>query len=199
MSFDPSDAAPQLSLAGFEPAQPSDRLFFAVMPDAASALRIAELAQRLRTDLNLRGQPRPTAHFHITLHHLGDYVGLPANELAQAKAAAAGIAQPGFDVVFDHVASFNAKRNLPLVLRGQEHALAGLIQLQQALGQRMAACGLGRRVEKLFVPHVTLLYDDRAISAQAIEPLRWRVGELLLVHSLLGRTEHRVLGRWRLP
>jgi len=199
MSADPSTAAPQLSLAGFEPAQPSDRLFFAVMPDAATAQRIAALAQRLRGELGLRGQPRPTAHFHITLHHLGDYVGLPADVLAQARAAAAGVAQAGFDVIFDHVASFNAKRKLPLVLRGQEPALAELVQLQQALGQRMATCGLGRRVEKLFVPHLTLLYDDRSIAPQVIEPLRWRVDELLLVHSLLGRTEHRVLGRWPLP
>ncbi|MET0332016.1 MAG: 2'-5' RNA ligase family protein [Dyella sp.] len=199
MSFDPSATAAQLSLAGFEAPQPTDRLFFAVMPDATTAAQIVELAQHLRTSLNLRGRVRPTSHFHVTLHHLGDYVGLPANELAQARAAAAGIAVHGFEVVFDHVVSFKAKRNLPLVLRGQDRELAALIQLQQTLGQRMAACGLGRRVEQSFLPHLTLLYDDRAVDAQPIEPLRWRVDELLLVHSLLGRTEHRVLGRWPLP
>lgn len=62
----------------------------------------------------------------------------------------------------------------------------------------MTATGLGRWVERNFTPHVTLLYDDRSVAPQAIEPIAWTVREFVLVHSLLGRTEHRILGRWSL-
>jgi 2'-5' RNA ligase len=59
------------------------------------------------------------------------------------------------------------------------------------------AAGLGRR-ERAFVPHVTLLYDARNVTVQPVDPLGWTVREFVLVHSLLGQTRYRVLGRWTL-
>ncbi len=47
-------------------------------------------------------------------------------------------------------------------------------------------------------PHVTMLYDRRLVAEQTIEPVRWTVGGFTLIHSLLGRTEHIPLGRWAL-
>jgi 2'-5' RNA ligase len=36
------------------------------------------------------------------------------------------------------------------------------------------------------------------VPEQKIEPVEWTVREIVLVHSLLGRTEHRPLARWTL-
>lgn len=153
---------------------------------------------QLRGQHALRGQPLQTDRLHVTLHHLGDYAGLPADVLAAANAAAGGVAAGAFDVAFDSVASFPARgRAAPFVLRGGE-ALVPLHTFQRLLGERMAGCGLARLVERRFTPHVTLLYDRCNVATQAVQPIVWRVRGFALVHSLLGRTEHRVLGRWDL-
>lgn len=189
----------QMSLTGFDPppARPTDRLFFAVRPSPEACAQMVALTTRLRAVHGLKGTPIKSERLHSTLHHLGDHVGVPQTLVDQAHAAAAGLALPAFDVVFDRVASFARPRNQPLVLRGGA-GLDGIVALQQALGVAMARAGLGRRVEVHFTPHVTLLYDDKRVAEQAIEPIRWKVGELVLVHSLLGQTVHRTLASWPL-
>lgn len=192
-------AASQMSLLGMAPEVPTDRLFFAVMPPPKVAEAIEQQALALRASLGLKGRLRPTSHFHVTLHHLGDWAGLPPDLLAQAQRAGAATQARRVPVAFDRAGSFDNKaRNRPFVLRGAGEGVAGLHRLQQALALQMAASGLNRAVEHQFEPHVTLLYDDALVPLQPIEPVCWLVQELVLVHSLLGQTEHRVLGRWRL-
>lgn len=187
----------QTSLGGFAAPHPTDRLFFAVMPPPAVAGQVAALAGELSGRLGLKGRPRPTTHLHVTLQHLGDFAGLPQQLVEGACAAAAGVAMPSFDVRFDRVGSFAGRPGKhPFVLLGAS-AANGLAGLHAGLGARLAATGLGKR-ERAFVPHVTLLYDARNVPAQPIEPLGWAVREFLLIHSLLGQTEYRVLGRWPL-
>ena len=188
----------QPSLAGFNAAlRPTDRLFFAIYPDLDAAARIAKLAQRLRGEHGLRSTPLATEHFPITLHHLGDYVGLPQNIVAAASEAAAAVAMPPFEVAFDRAASFDRPRNRPFVLRGGD-GLAALTAFQQALGTATKKAGLGRLTESRFTPHVTLLYDDRRVAEQAVETVGWTAHEFVLVDSLLGRTRHVPLARWPL-
>jgi 2'-5' RNA ligase len=195
---DRASEAGQMGFGGFEPPQPTDRLFFAVFPDTATAARIAGIAQVLRSQHGLRGKPLHTDRFHVTLHHLGDYAGLPGDLVARAEQAAMRVDLPAFDVAFDSASSFSRQpRNRPFVLRG-DAGVASLQELQSALGKDMAAGGMGRLVEHKFTPHVTLLYDDRAVAPQPIEPIVWTVREFVLVRSLLGKTEHLILGRWSL-
>ena len=187
----------QTDLLGFAAPHPTDRLFFAVVPPPDVAGRIASLADQLRVRLGLRGRPRPTAHLHVTLQHLGDFAGLPQQRVESARAAAAGVTLAPLEARFDRAGSFAGRTGKhPYVLLGADGA-TGLAALHAELGARLAAAGLGRR-ERAFVPHVTLLYDARTIAAQPVEPLGWPVHEFLLIHSLLGRTEYRVLGRWPL-
>ncbi|MGN2252376.1 RNA 2',3'-cyclic phosphodiesterase [Frateuria sp. GZRe12] len=187
----------QSSLGGFAAPHPTDRLFFAVMPPPAVAERVASLAGELRQQLRLRGRPRPTGHLHVTLHHLGDFAGLPQQRVDEACAAAASVELSSFEAHFDRVASFRGRAGKhPFVLLGADRA-TGLAGLYANLGTRLAAAGLARR-EPAFVPHVTLLYDALTIAPQPIEPFEWTVQEFVLIHSLLGRTEYRVLGRWPL-
>lgn len=191
----------QSSLPGFDalPQQPTDRLFFAIFPDANASARIAALALQLRGEHELRGRPLARERFHVTLHHLGDYVGVPPDVVAMAdKAAAAVTTMAPFEVAFDRAASFSsAPRNRPFVLRGGD-GVAALTEFQQALGIAMKKAGLGRWAKPAYTPHVTLLYDDRCVVEQAVEPINWTAREFVLVHSLLGQTRHVALLRWPL-
>jgi 2'-5' RNA ligase len=194
-----SAPASQPALGGLGEASPSDRLFFAVFPDAAAAARIAGLAASLRATHGLHGRPVREDRLHVTLFHLGDYRGLPPGLVDEAMQAAGKVRVPPFEAVFDGASSFAARaRNRPFVLRGGDAGTAGIERLHAALGERLGATRLARWARPAFVPHVTLLYDDRAVDPQAIEPVAWTVREFVLVHSLVGRTEHRVLARWPL-
>lgn len=186
----------QMGLPGFDPPTPTDRLMFLLYPDPATAERIAAEARRLRGALGLRGQPLLTDRFHVTLHHLGDYVGLPNDVVAKGKMAGGTLAHAPFDVVFDHAVSFaNRPGNNPFTLQGGE-GVQPLIAFQKALGLKMA--GVALKPDKQFVPHITLLYDSQVIPAQAIDPIRWTVDRFVLVQSKLGQTQHIVLRSWDL-
>jgi RNA 2',3'-cyclic 3'-phosphodiesterase len=194
----------QPSLPGFEaaPQRPTDRLFFAIFPDADAAARIAQLALQLRAEHGLHGTPLKPERFHVTLHHLGDYAGLQPGIVAMASQAAAGVARqpfgPGFELLFDHAASFcSTPRNRPFVLRGGD-GLAAVMAFQQALGIEMTKAGLGRWAKPAYTPHVTLLYDDRCVAEQTVEAIGWTAHEFVLVHSLIGQSRHVPLARWPL-
>jgi RNA 2',3'-cyclic 3'-phosphodiesterase len=188
----------QLSLMGFDPAPtPTDRLFLGIFPDPHTATSIGLLAQHLCDDHRLRGKPLAAHRLHVTLHHLGDYVGLRQDIVDLAVNAATGIESPSFDVVFDRVMSFKRRRNAPLVLCGGD-GVAALESFQRDLGNAIHKVGLGTKAQQRFKPHVTLLYDDQSVVEHAVEPIGWTAHEFVLVHSLLGQTRHIPLARWKL-
>jgi 2'-5' RNA ligase len=187
----------QFALPGLD-APPTDRLFFGVYPPEPVAERIGVLAQSQRAEHGLIGRPHATERFHITLVHLGDFAGLPKDMIAKAEAAAASLKLRPFEVSFDRAASFSGKsRNRPYVLQGDEGVVA-VKAMRQALVTALAETGLGKWANSPFTPHVTLLYDDRAVPEQPIEPIGWTAGEFVLVHSLLGKTQHIPLNTWAL-
>jgi 2'-5' RNA ligase len=176
----------------------TDRLFFAIYPDAVSAVRIARLAQDLRMAHGLNGSPFEKEHFHVTLNFLGDFPGVPHDVVAMATKAAATVAMTPFEIAFDRVASFGGRPGgRPLVLRGGED-VAAVKLFQRALGVSLKKTGLPAKEARQCIPHLTLLYDDRNIDEQAVETIRWTVREFVLVHSLLGRSRHTPLARWQL-
>lgn len=186
----------QMGLPGFDPPTPTDRLMFLLYPDAQTAEQIAREARRLKNALGLRGQPLLTDRFHITLHHLGDYVGLPNDMVAKGKMAGGALSAAPFEVVFDNAVSFaNRPGNNPFTLQGGE-GVAALIDFQKALGLKMAGAAL--KPDKQFLPHITLLYDGQVVPEQAIEPIRWTVDRFVMVQSKLGQTQHIVLAEWAL-
>ena len=67
-----------------------------------------------------------------------------------------------------------------------------------ALSVQLREVGLGRFTTAAFEPHVTLAYDARTIAPHEVAPIVWRAREFVLVHSLLGKTQHMTLGRWAL-
>jgi 2'-5' RNA ligase len=186
----------QLSLAGFGAAPAlTDRLFFAILPDMDAAERIAQLARHLRSEHGLKGRPLATERFHVTLHHVGDYTGLPQGIVDTAVKAAATVEMASFEVAFDRAASFFGRTgNRPFVLRGGD-GVAALAAFHDVLGTAMRKAGLGGKANPHYTPHVTLLYDDRCIAEQPVDAVSWAVHEFVLVRSLLGQTRHVPLAR----
>ena len=179
--------------AGLVPARArppaTDRLFFAVLPDAETAAQIAENAARWRADHGLRGKPLKAEHLHVTLCHVGDYYVPPTPELmGELAERAATVVMPAFRAEFDHVVSF---KNGAFVLTGDESTI-GLEILQQRLSDALDPTP---RPARRFTPHLTLLRDGRHIAEQAVERIGWTAREVVLVHSLLGQTTHRHVAR----
>ena len=189
----------QLSLDGFSAdPKPTDRLFIGIFPPAPVSARISCSAEELRLRHGLTGKPLAPERFHVTLFHLGDYVGLPEGLTRSAVEAAASVTAAPFEVGFDFVESFSTKTpKLPLVLRSST-AIERLMDFQAQLGHALRKVGLGRYVGPQFTPHVTLLYDAKSVAREPVEPVTWTVNEFVLVHSLLGRSRHVHFGRWSL-
>jgi 2'-5' RNA ligase len=57
---------------------------------------------------------------------------------------------------------------------------------------------LASRPNSKFVPHVTLLYDKQILAPMPIDPVIWRVEEMVLVRSEVGVTKYERPGRWKL-
>jgi RNA 2',3'-cyclic 3'-phosphodiesterase len=170
----------------------TDRLFLAVVPDTATAGRIAETVRHLRISHGLAGKPLRPEHLHVTLHHIADAQSAPPAGLIEIlKERVGAVPMPPFRVAFDRAESF---RNGALVLRGDDGTI-GLDILQQRLDD--ALDGQPRKARP-FTPHITLLRDNYRVPVQHIGPIEWTVREVVLVHSLLGRTTHRHLARWSL-
>jgi 2'-5' RNA ligase len=193
----------QLWLPGLEaPPIPTDGLFFAVFPDTNTAASISKLAQQLCGETRSKSKPLAANRLHVTLLHLGNFAGgLPPARVEAAMNAAASIRMAPFSVEFDRAVSFALKpRPGPLVLAGGE-GVVGLQALHDALGLALQTAGFGDRAASSnapYTPHVTLAYGMPWVATRAIEAVSWNVRELVLVHSLLGRTRHVALARWRL-
>jgi 2'-5' RNA ligase len=156
------------------------------------------MATRLADECRLRGRPLAAHRLHVTLHPFGEFAGLPAALIAQARFAAARVADgSAFDVVFDRVESFERApgREMPLVLLG-DRGLDALLAFHVRLGAALVDAGLAAFVQRQFRPHMTLMYDRTRLCARPIEPLRVAATGFKLIHSLRGRTMHRVLDSW---
>ena len=63
----------------------TDSLFFAIYPDAAAAGCIARLAQRVQAEHGVKAKPVAMERFHVTLHHLGAFAGMPEDVVGTAS------------------------------------------------------------------------------------------------------------------
>jgi RNA 2',3'-cyclic 3'-phosphodiesterase len=188
----------QSSLPGFAPAEPTDRLFLAIFPDRETAAQLAALAASQCAHHGLRGRPLAAERFHVTLFHLGDSAGLRQDVVEAASKAASRVQAAPFELAFDRVASFAGRRDkLPFVLKADD-GNAALRRFHAELASRLRESGLGHFTSGNFEPHVTLAYDARMVTPEAVAPVRWRADEFVLIHSLLGKTRHVPLARWAL-
>ncbi|MEO8999497.1 MAG: 2'-5' RNA ligase family protein [Rhodanobacter sp.] len=190
---------PQLDLLGDAHARPAEvhRLFLALIPDESVRIRLAAVADALKLQCpELRARRVNPARYHATLHFLGDHAMLRPDIVAAAKAAAGSIRMPAFEWLLDHAAGFHG-RQPPCVLRCSVIP-EPLQQLWQDLRRALLLAGQGGHLERTFTPHVTLAYSHTLLQPTAIEPVSWRVGELALIHGVVGQPQQQVLARWSL-
>lgn len=175
-----------------------ERVFFASLPDDATARRIHALAEEQKQQHGFGGTLILPEHLHVTLFHLGDWIKLPEDIVALAATAAAQVNAKSFDVAFNRVESFRNRTGIfPFALTGAAEPWRAL---RTALGAALKRTGLGGAVHEIddFKPHVTLLRDKERAKPMSVDPIVWRVTDFVLIHSVLGKTTHNHLGRWPL-
>lgn len=168
-------------------------LFFALLPGTQDAASIAALGDHMNSQHALKGTLVEAHRLHVTLFDLGGYAQVPADKVAQASNAAASVAVPAFDVVFEKAMSY-AKGALVLSADDEENVSA-LRAFRQRLGEALADAGL--KPSRSFTPHMTVAYARRKLEKHLLEaPVRWAAGSLVLIDSHVGMGVHEVLGRW---
>lgn len=180
----------QALLPGFDVAVAADRLFLAVFPDASYAARFETFAARHLAARRMGGKPVEASRLHVTLFHLGDYTALPPGLIAQAAEALARLEMEPFNIRFDQIGSFNNRSShgdFVLTSSGGNDALHAL---RQQLAAHLNAAALTQFTRGSFTPHMTLAYNRQAVPFQPIDPVVWPAHDVVLVHSLLGKTTH---------
>ena len=174
------------------------RLFFALLPDAATRARLAQAAQALKASHpGLRARWVSPARYHATLHFLGDYALLRQDVVDAAMAAATELRMAPFEWVLHEAASFRG-RQPPCILRSSS-VPEPLQQLWQDLRRALVLVGQGRHIARSFTPHVTVAYSHAVLlDVTPIEPVAWRVERVALVHSVVGQQDYQVLAEWSL-
>lgn len=174
-----------------------DRLFFAVFPDPEVASCLATRANEIRVAQAIPGRLLQPHRLHVTLRLVCNTSRLMPVVVDAARCAGDRIQHPRFDVAFNAVSSFSRRPGqAACVLHGGRHG--ALHVLHRELGRAMSEVGLSAPDTGRFRPHMTFLYGDPIAGTRPTTPVRWMPREFVLVHSLVGLTEHRVLGRWPL-
>jgi RNA 2',3'-cyclic 3'-phosphodiesterase len=171
----------------------TQRLFFALCPDAVLRARIAERATTLHAHAG--GRMSGARRYHMTLQFLGDFDDLPRQLVDDAIGAATRVVEPAFAIHLDQAGSFSNR----VGWLGCSHMPEGLRQLWDALGRSLARARVQVRSGTSFVPHVTILRNVASLPATPVVPLHWPVREFMLLRSWHPvRAEYDVLGRWPL-
>jgi RNA 2',3'-cyclic 3'-phosphodiesterase len=171
-------------------------VFLAIVPSAGRAKCIHRLAGVVKRARHFEGKLIKPNCLHVTLFFVcdnecdaHDYVVRMVHEAAQ------NVCTSPFEVSFDRIASFRGQPgHHPFVMLGGD-GLGRLKLFRQTLGAQMMRKGLRHLVKPDFNPHVTLLYAERQVEEQPIEPISWTVDAFVLIHSMHG---HRYLARWPL-
>ena len=184
---------------GFDTAPTGElhRLFFALWPDDALRVRIADVAAKAITAHAPGGRSLKPDRYHVTLQFLGDFQPLPEALLDAARAAADTVRSPAFDLPLDAVGSF---RGSDVWWLGTHEAPPALHALFDALGRALAQHRVSVKSAAAFVPHLTIQRDVRRhIAPTPVPGLSWPVREFVLIDSQPGRgTPYEVVGRWPL-
>ena len=171
------------------PASPLYRLFFAVKPPIIVARQIDYFAQNIAPDAHHIG----IAHQHVTLAVTADWPDYPYERIKALRRAAIGIMADPFDLWLDRLSQGGRSAALR-----PSHGVDGLKRLQRQVVETMQRAGATLRPGWAFSPHQTLFYRDGRPDQRPIEGFGWRVEEVVLICSHVGRSRHEQVGAWPL-
>lgn len=164
------------------------RYFFALRPTEAVARR----AGMVRDAFADAGGCVSDERLHVTLGISDDFAERPAAVVDRLLAIGDAVDAEPFALSLDRL-SGNGRT---IALR-PSRTPPGLTALHRQLDAQMRYWNV-RRPGWSFNPHMTLLYRPHQEFIRPIEALAWEAAELVLIHSLVGRNQHRALGRWPL-
>lgn len=167
---------------------PWHRLFFGLAPPDRERSRIKALQEELAP---LRGRVAPD-RLHITMGISGDFRSLPAPLVERMRAIGSSLRAAPARVKLDRLHASGHQ----IVLRPTGSS-DGLRALFRELDGPLSRHGI-RRAGWKYSPHLTLGYPSGRSFTQPIAPFSWMASEVILIHSVVGRTCHNVLGRWQL-
>lgn len=169
----------------------SQRLFFALWPDAAVRRAIAAVAQQAA--LQHRGKRVATHNLHMTLAFLGNIDDAQCDCIT---AMASTLSVAAFELCLGHTGVFPRAKVLWL---GCEKRPAAMLQLATSLAEGARQCGIALD-DKDFHPHVTLLRKVDRRHELVVEPVRWPVDSFCLVRSVTYAegVSYEVIETWRL-
>lgn len=173
------------------PAPGSNRLFFALYPDAETRTALHQAARSVLIATAGRGRTMAPDSLHLTLVFLGDLTD--AQQQAACDAASGVSAQP-FTLSVDFASSFKPSRVWWLGTRSPPDSLKAL---RQQLADRLRDAGLELE-RRPFTPHITILRDAADVLApKSAAAVRWSVSDLVLLRSHLDAS-YEVVQRWPL-
>lgn len=168
-----------------------DRFFFALRPPIDLARRIAAFAAQFADDGD--SYRIPADRLHLTVAITNDFPDYPAAFVETLLRVGDRVAAAPLTVRLDQLVR-GARSVLLLPAVGQPELRA----LHRSIADGMASARAPLRDGTGFSPHMTLFYQGGAPLQRRVKPFAWHADELVLIHSLLGRTRHEVLRRWPL-
>lgn len=165
------------------------RLFFALKPSPEAVVEIAAVRGRLGIAKSHVFDER----LHVTLWSLDLPMTPPPEIVADLCGAAAKVRGPALRLVLQELVG-----NGKVTCLKPGEPMPVLKAFQQKLQLAIADAGIWPNRGFRFDPHVTLAYGQAEGVRRSILPVSWRAGEFVLIHSLVGLTEHVELGRWTL-
>ena len=169
------------------------RFFLAVKPDAAAIEQAGDIALRLMRENGLAGTPLKPKNLHISLPLICEGPEIPDDLSETVSARVQQVRMPPFEIILDMAMSFRGAKRYVLVL-GTMRSIANIY----ALNRQLVLANGSKARGTSFNPHMTLLYADRPVEKQPVEPVRWMVREFVLIHSFVGLGRHEIGASWPL-
>lgn len=164
------------------------RLFFAVRPPEAARPYFLDEQRYFGPGLPVREE-----HLHITAVISNDYAVYPSAVEKRMISVGKSVVAERFPIILDQVAASGHS-----VVMCPSEPLRSFVGLYRLLVLGMMRIGVPIRAGWRSSPHATLLYRRGKPFRFSIDPMSWMVNEFVLIHSHVGFTEHRELGRWPL-
>ena len=172
--------------------------FFAIYPSADELPRLTAWQYRVCQMLSASGfTPRPPELLHVSVAVCGAARQQREPLHKALQLASQRFAHPRFELALNSVARFGPEGRAFVALADEagSHAVQTL-RIALADAQRSVGLTSSRAASQA---HLTLGYGDGLSEGRLpIEPIRFQVGAVDLVASLVGESRHEHLARWRL-
>lgn len=164
------------------------RLFFALKPSRIEANLTGLFRDATGIALNAVANDR----LHVTLGITNNYAALPADVAQRMLTIGEHLAGDPFLLSLDRLSGSGQS----IALRPNKRPPA-LSAMQKQIDDQLRYWNL-MRTNWSFNPHVTLGYRPGLSFLKPVTPLEWDVHDVVLIHSVVGATQHNELGRWPL-